>query len=74
MQLLSHSGFITANSKRFMGQNKRLLLPLFILVCLALPNLRAITITALSDAFFQVSVFVAATLLIYYNNCTTTAW
>jgi len=66
MQLLSHSGFITANSKRFMGQNKRLLLPLFILVCLALPNLRAITITALSDAFFQVSVFVAATLLIYY--------
>ena len=37
-----------------------------ILVCLALPSLRTITITALSDAFFQVSVFVAATLFIYY--------
>jgi len=36
------------------------------LVCLAVPSLREITITALSDAFFQVSVFVAATLLIYY--------
>ena len=49
-----------------LSQNKRLLLPLFLLVCLAVPSLREITITALSDAFFQVSVFVAATLLIYY--------
>ncbi|MDC9497402.1 MULTISPECIES: putative manganese transporter [unclassified Pseudoalteromonas] len=59
-------GFITPASKRFVSQNKRLLLPLFLLVCLAVPSLREITITALSDAFFQVSVFVAATLLIYY--------
>ena len=66
MILLSQIGFITPASKRFVSQNKRLLLPLFLLVCLALPSLREITITALSDAFFQVSVFVAATLLIYY--------
>ena len=66
MILLPHIGFITPASKRFMSQNKRLLLPLFILTCLALPQLREITMTALSDAFFQVSVFVAATLLIYY--------
>ena len=66
MILLPHIGFITPASKRFMSQNKRLLLPLFILACLAFPHLREITITALSDAFFQVSVFVAATLLIYY--------
>lgn len=66
MILLSHIGFITPASKRFVSQNKRLLLPLFLLVCLAVPTLRDITITALSDAFFQVSVFVAATLLIYY--------
>ncbi|WP_324737969.1 putative manganese transporter [Pseudoalteromonas sp. CuT4-3] len=66
MILLSQIGFITPASKRFVSQNKRLLLPLFLLVCLAVPNLREITITALSDAFFQVSVFVAATLLIYY--------
>lgn len=66
MILLSQIGFITPASKRFVSQNKRLLLPLFLLVCLAVPTLRDITITALSDAFFQVSVFVAATLLIYY--------
>ena len=63
---LPHIGFITPASKRFLSQNKRLLLPLFILTCLAIPQLREITMTALSDAFFQVSVFVAATLLIYY--------
>ncbi|AZN32794.1 putative manganese transporter [Pseudoalteromonas sp. Xi13] len=66
MILLSQIGFITPASKRFVSQNKRLLLPLFLLVCLAVPSLLEITITALSDAFFQVSVFVAATLLIYY--------
>lgn len=66
MILLSQIGFITPASKQFVSQNKRLLLPLFLLVCLAVPSLREITITALSDAFFQVSVFVAATLLIYY--------
>ncbi|WP_338362777.1 putative manganese transporter [uncultured Pseudoalteromonas sp.] len=66
MILLSQIGFITPASKRFVSQNKRLLLPLFLLVCLAVPSFREITITALSDAFFQVSVFVAATLLIYY--------
>jgi hypothetical protein len=66
MILLSQIGFITPASKRFVSQNKRLLLPLFLLICLAVPSLREITITALSDAFFQVSVFVAATLLIYY--------
>ncbi|WP_165735193.1 putative manganese transporter [Pseudoalteromonas sp. C8] len=63
---LPHIGFITPASKRFLSQNKRLLLPLFILTCLAIPQLREITMTALSDAFFQVSVFVASTLLIYY--------
>ncbi|MBH0026938.1 MULTISPECIES: putative manganese transporter [unclassified Pseudoalteromonas] len=63
---LPHIGFITPASKRFLSQNKRLLLPLFILTCLAIPQLREITMTALRDAFFQVSVFVAATLLIYY--------
>jgi len=66
MILLSQIGFITPASRRFVTQNKRLLLPLFLLVCLVVPSLREITITALSDAFFQVSVFVAATLLIYY--------
>ena len=59
-------GLITPSSKRFVSQNKRLLLPLFLLVCFAVPTLRDIAVTALSDAFFQVSVFVAATLLIYY--------
>ena len=66
MILFPHIGFIAPASKRFLSQNKRLLLPLFLFTCLVFPHLREITITALSDAFFQVSVFVAATLLIYY--------
>lgn len=47
--------------------NKRLLFPCAILVMLFLPSTREFTQQALSDAFFQVSVFVAATLLIYYT-------
>jgi len=66
MNSITQIGLITPASKRFVSQNKRLLLPLFLLVCFAVPSLRDIAITALSDAFFQVSVFVAATLLIYY--------
>ncbi|MBL0688242.1 MAG: arsenic efflux protein, partial [Pseudoalteromonas sp.] len=66
MFLTEHLGVISPAAKRIFHQNKRLILPLLILVCLALPSLRTITITALSDAFFQVSVFVAATLFIYY--------
>ncbi|NLR14592.1 arsenic efflux protein [Pseudoalteromonas sp. McH1-7] len=46
--------------------NKRLVLPIFIIVLLAFETARPIVLGALSDAFFQVSVFVAATLLIYY--------
>ena len=66
MLLTKHLGVISPATKRVFHQNKRLILPLLILVCLALASLRTITITALSDAFFQVSVFVAATLFIYY--------
>ncbi|MCG7542719.1 putative manganese transporter [Pseudoalteromonas sp. MM17-2] len=46
--------------------NKRLFFPLGLALLLALPSTRELTLTALSDAFFQVSVFVAATLLLYY--------
>ena len=46
--------------------NKRLILPLLLLCCIAYPPFRTITLGALSDAFFQVSIFVAATLFIYY--------
>lgn len=66
MFLTAHLGVISPTVKRVFHQNKRLILPLLILVCLALPSLRTVTITALSDAFFQVSVFVATTLFIYY--------
>ncbi|MDQ9090769.1 putative manganese transporter [Pseudoalteromonas haloplanktis] len=53
-------------STQFIMSNKRLLLPLFLLVCLAYSPMRTLTLAAMSDAFFQVSVFVAATLFIYY--------
>jgi len=46
--------------------NKRFILPIILMACLLYPPLRQISITAMSDAFFQVSVFVAATLFIYY--------
>ncbi|KTF18541.1 putative manganese transporter [Pseudoalteromonas sp. H105] len=46
--------------------NKRFLLPVILLICLASPPLHHISISSMSDAFFQVSIFVAATLFIYY--------
>ena len=61
---LRHSPFL--NSLVFMLANKRLALPVFILLSLLYEPIRAITIPTLADAFFQVTVFVAATLFIYY--------
>ncbi|WP_082353172.1 putative manganese transporter [Pseudoalteromonas sp. R3] len=46
--------------------NKRLLLPMLICLALLFDPLRTLTIATLADAFFQVSVFVAGTLAIYY--------
>ena len=54
------------NSLAFMLANKRLVLPVFILLSLLYEPIRSITIPTLADAFFQVTVFVAATLFIYY--------
>ena len=66
MSPLTLTKFNFATSSRFILSNKRLLLPLVLVLCLAYPPLRTLTLTAMSDAFFQVSVFVAATLFIYY--------
>jgi len=67
MLFLSHYKTNHLHSTQFMLQNKRLLLPLLLICCLVYAPLRDITLTALQDAFFQVSVFVAATLYIYYH-------
>ncbi|TLX46430.1 hypothetical protein C1E24_13765 [Pseudoalteromonas phenolica] len=61
---LRHSPVL--NSLAFMLANKRLVLPVFILLSLLYEPIRPITIPTLADAFFQVTVFVAATLFIYY--------
>ncbi|MFY8297265.1 putative manganese transporter [Pseudoalteromonas sp. SS15] len=61
---LRHSPVL--NSLTFMLANKRLVLPVFILLSLLYEPIRSITIPTLADAFFQVTVFVAATLFIYY--------
>lgn len=61
---LRHSPVL--NSLVIMLANKRLALPVFILLSLLYEPIRAITIPTLADAFFQVTVFVAATLFIYY--------
>ena len=47
--------------------NKRLALPLILAVFIALPATRWITLSVLTDAFFQVAAFVFATLAIYYS-------
>lgn len=47
-------------------EHKRLLLPAFLLVLLAQEDTRELVLGVLSDAFWQVSVFVAATLAIYH--------
>lgn len=46
--------------------NKRLLMPLFIAVLLAYDNTRPVTLSVLSDAYFQVAAFVYASLALYY--------
>lgn len=61
---LRHS--LVLNSLAFMLANKRLALPVFIFLSLLYEPIRSITIPTLADAFFQVTVFVAATLFIYY--------
>jgi hypothetical protein len=46
--------------------NKRLILPVLLLALLTVANTREITISVLSDAFWQVATYVAATLTIYH--------
>lgn len=46
--------------------NKRLLMPLLIVVLLAYSSTRAVTLSVLSDAYFQVAAFVYASLALYY--------
>lgn len=45
---------------------KRAILPLLLLALLAVPQLRPIIAQSMADAFLQVSIFVAATLFLYY--------
>ncbi len=66
MLSLTQTRFIPNKARCYITDNKRLFLPLLLLISLAVPASREFTLQALSDAFFQVSVFVAATLLIYY--------
>ncbi|MDO6498361.1 putative manganese transporter [Photobacterium sanguinicancri] len=46
--------------------NKRLILPVILFALLAAPSTREITVAVLSDAFWQVAAYVAATLTIYH--------
>ncbi len=66
MILLTQKRIIQDKARCYITENKRLFLPLLLLITLVVPTTREFTLQALSDAFFQVSVFVAATLLIYY--------
>ncbi|MCO7187831.1 MULTISPECIES: putative manganese transporter [unclassified Pseudoalteromonas] len=67
--MLSQSYSVTTRSRSALSSllaNKRLLLPFLLCLAAAFEPLRALTIATLADAFFQVSVFVAGTLAIYY--------
>ncbi|OAN10936.1 hypothetical protein A3K86_18300 [Photobacterium jeanii] len=46
--------------------NKRLILPVILLALLASPTTRELTVSVLSDAFWQVAAYVAATLTLYH--------
>ncbi|QUJ69717.1 putative manganese transporter (plasmid) [Photobacterium sp. GJ3] len=52
--------------KRWRLANKRFLFPVLLLVLLATPISREITVNVLADAFWQVAAYVAATLTIYH--------
>lgn len=66
MYFFSQTRLVPQKARCYITDNKRLVLPFLLLTALAIPATREFTLQALSDAFFQVSVFVAATLLIYY--------
>lgn len=46
--------------------NKRLLMPLLVVTLLAYSSTRSVTLSVLSDAYFQVAAFVYASLALYY--------
>ncbi len=46
--------------------HKRLLLPIFLFALLAAPNTHELTVSVLSDAFWQVAAYVAATLVLFH--------
>ncbi len=60
------TGFDTDRSAKPMFRFWRLLLPVFIIAMAAYEPMLKIVISVLADAFFEVSVFVAATLAVYY--------
>jgi len=55
-----------SGSSSWQLHNKRLLLPITLLVLLLLPDTRTLTISVLADAFWQVAAYVAATLALYH--------
>jgi len=58
--------FVKYTSIKLLPDHRRILLPVIILLLLAQAQTREITFGVLSDAFWQVSVFVAMTLTIYH--------
>lgn len=53
-------------TQRWQLTNKKLILPILLFVLLGLPSTHALTKAVLADAFWQVSAFVAATLIGYH--------
>lgn len=61
-----HSAQQLFQPTQFQLAYKRLLIPIIMLVLLANENTRELTVTTLSDSFWAVSCYVAATLAIYH--------
>lgn len=53
-------------SQKWRLANKRLILPVILFALLATPSTKALTVSVLSDAFWQVASYVAATLALYH--------
>lgn len=66
MALLSRTGLRIAPVTDFLPAYRRLVVPVIVSVFLALPSTRELTLNVMSDAFWQVAVFVAMTLAAYH--------
>lgn len=66
MASLQHASSRPQQGQQWRLANNRLILPVLLIALLATPSTRELTVSVLSDAFWQVASYVAATLALYH--------